>query len=100
MDSFNRTDFLDSLKTSGLKSYELLVDKYTPFSSFEKSTNKLGKFAFFTKSLNNKYLTDVVWTEAAASLRPMKSCILTYFTAIAFVKHSAYQELFDRYVER
>lgn len=57
-----------------------------------------GKFAVFTKVLSHDYLTEVEWAkDFRGLLRPMRSCILTYFTGFVFEKHSVYTELFSAY---
>ena len=98
--TFKRVDFISSLRASGSKSYEELAGRDAIFSEFQNSRHKIEKFAFFAKTLHNKWITDAIWSDYADSLQLMKTCINSYFTSFAFAKQTAYRELFNRYIER
>lgn len=94
---------MKSLKSSGIESYKELIKRHKVAANYEEQSIRLrtGKFAAYVKVLASNYIMDVDWArEFSQSLRPMRSCILTYFTVFALAKHSVYTKLFSRYAEK
>lgn len=93
---------MKSLNSSGIPSYRELTTRHIVAANFEEQLLRLhtGKFAAYVKVLASDYIMDVDWaSEFSQSMRPMRSCILTYFTVFALARHSAYTKLFSRYTE-
>lgn len=100
--TFYHNEFMTNLNMSGIHSYKELPSRHRLCADLENQSRRLktGKFAVYTKLLSHDYLTKEEWAkDFKGSLRPMRSCIFTYFTVFALEKHSVYTKLFSKYIQ-
>lgn len=75
------------------KAASLIVHEH---SSERLSNIYSGKYAYFVKTLSNKFITEFpIDTNASVPLRVMKNCMIHYYSTLGFPKQSPYREYFS-----
>lgn len=96
---YNTTSLTKQLKNFNHSTYTILASRIRSESSAQSRARhiKSGTFGYMVTKLANNYISNIPLKniEAFVPMRLMKTCLIKYFTALAFEAHSPYSSYFS-----